>query len=253
MSAAIRVLVVAEGRSEIGDLGALGGPATRRAKPRTAGFIPPILRRVLGVDVIVEAQKITNLGRYGDAKVPGHGARAAKALAVAMQSDYDLLVFVKDVDRTGATKKSDLERRRKVEAVQAEIQTGFDTVNGAEHVERVKATPCRMIEAWALGDPKAVADVADRKSARGSCPAQPELLWGDEKNPDSDHPKCLLRRVLGRDADAEALEDIAESVSLETLKKSCPESFAPFHQELTRAEARLAGRAKSGVRKGPRR
>lgn len=43
------------------------------------------------------------------------------------------------------------------------------------------------------------------------------------------------------------------AASLETLKKTCPESFAPFHEELTRAEVRLAGRARRGERRGLRR
>jgi hypothetical protein len=101
-----------------------------------------------------------------------------------------VLVFVKDVDRTTGLKKSALERKRKLKLMHEEIQTGFATVRG-KTPRTLAATPCRMTEAWALGDPAALASVA-RKGA--TPPSKPEKLWGDETNVNSNHPKCVLRR-----------------------------------------------------------
>ncbi|HVH46821.1 MAG TPA: hypothetical protein VM925_30975 [Labilithrix sp.] len=65
MTTAPRVLVVAEGPSEIGDLDALiaGGVGTRASR-RGEGYIPPMLRKLLGVEVRIDAQKVTSLGKY---------------------------------------------------------------------------------------------------------------------------------------------------------------------------------------------
>ena len=54
-----------------------------------------------------------------------------------------------------------------------------------------------MIEAWALGDQNAVAAAATRTGS-GEEHSRPELLWGDEKDQNSNHPKQVLKRSLGK-------------------------------------------------------
>ncbi len=231
---ALRVLIVGEGRSDIGDLDALAlpQPVGKRAKAVVQGFVPPLVRRVLG-KVDIEAQKVTSLGRYEKkAKLDGHADKAAKALALAFAGSFDVLVFVKDVDRQGGVKKSAKERNAKLKAMHFQIDAGFAAVTGAEAVARVKGTPCRMIEAWALGDADAIAKVANVRAKREPCPSAPEELWGDESDTASSHPKCVLPRVLGKEAAAETFEEIAHEVDLDRLVESCPESFEPFLREL---------------------
>ena len=192
------------------------------------------------------------LGRYEEKRrLPGHADRAAKALRLAETQGYSLLVFVKDVDRQPGTKKSATERRKKLRDMHAEIQAGFDDVKGADHVPRVKATPCRMIEAWALGDPNAIKKVGAKRTSQAAVPARPEEVWGKEQQPSSDHPKCLLRRALGKDVNALVLEELAREASPATLRATCPESFAPFADEVLEAinaiaMARAATRAHRG-------
>jgi hypothetical protein len=241
MTAALKVLVVAEGASEIGDLDALAFTGRRRgARPRE-GYFPPMLRKLLGLDVRIEAQKVTSLGRYeARRRLDGHGDRAAKALRLAETQGYVMLVFVKDVDREPGVKKSEAERRKKLREMREQIEAGFSEVRDADRVVRVKATPCRMLEAWALGDPDAIARVAGRRAKRDEVPKYPERLWGAQDDPSSNHPKCVLRRALGKEADARVFEDLALEGSEETLRASCPDSFAPFADEVA-AAAKLLG------------
>lgn len=79
MSAA-KVFVVAEGPSEIGDLDHF----TPSRRNRREGYLPPMLRKLLGVPVTITAQRVTAIGRLDrKPRLEGHGDRAAKALALA--------------------------------------------------------------------------------------------------------------------------------------------------------------------------
>ena len=237
MTSMHRVLIVAEGPSEIGGLNALSGfsrTSGRNSPPVVEGYIPPMLRKLLDTAVAIEAQRVTRIGRF-ETPLKGHADRAAKALVIAATSGYSLLVFVKDVDRQPGKKKSARERKKKLSAMHAEIEKGFGRVKDASDVVRVKATPCRMIEAWALGDADAVATVGGRGANRAEVPARPEGIWGAEDDPKSLHPKCALRRALGREADAKALQDLASEAQPEVLKQTCPESFMPFAREVAAA------------------
>jgi hypothetical protein len=116
-------------------------------------------------------------------------------------------------------------------------------VDGAEHVLRVKATPLRMIEAWALGDAAAVQAVAGKDGDPAAIPRHPEETWGDERDRASGHPKCVLRCALGREPTPEDFAEVARVADIHVLRASCPASFAPFADEAERAgnEARVAG------------
>jgi hypothetical protein len=237
-----KVLIVAEGRSEIGDLDALRAPTRRR--PTCEGYIPPMLRKLLDLPIEVYAQKVISLrGPNRKPPLPGHADRAAKALALASSDGCALLVFVKDVDRATAVKKSRTERRNKLKEMHEQIEDGFAAVKDAEDTFRVKATPCRMIEAWALGDAAAISAVGGKRAQPSEVPARPELIWGDEDDPKSGHPKCTLRRAVGCDVTAEVLERIAEQSSPTKLVAACPESFAPFTKDVETARKRLLARS----------
>jgi hypothetical protein len=239
---AYTVFIAAEGPSEIGEL---AREVQWRSNPPREGYLQPMLRKLLGEHVAFEGQKITILRRFdAKKKLQGHADRAAKALALARTVEgCRVLVFAHDVDKASGEKRNAAERRRLVKAMHKEIEAGFAAVKGADHVLRVKATPLRMIEAWALGDRKAVQAVAGKGGDSSALPKHSEETWGDVSDPRSGHPKCLLRRALGRDPEPMDFADLAAHASVKTLRVSCPESFAPFADEADRAgeEAIVAG------------
>ncbi len=231
---ALSVLLIAEGPSEFGELAGVGWVAPGR-RP-VEGYFPPMLRRLLGGDLTIEAKRLMSLGRYEKKKkLSGHADKAAMALAFAREFGHDLVVFVKDVDRESGAKKTNRERARKLASMHREIESGFLAVSDATHVKRIKATPCRMVEAWALGDAKAVAAVGGARAQASEVPSAPETIWGNDADPRSNHPKCVLRRALGCNATAETLAELAEHTDIDTLRRSCPESFELFFTETNAA------------------
>jgi hypothetical protein len=219
--AAFTVFIAAEGPSELGDLA--GAPQWRSTRAPREGFLQPMLRKLLGEDVAFEGQKITLLGRFdAKRKLEGHADRAAKALRLAstLVEDCRVVVFAHDVDNASGEKRNATERARRVKTLNEEIDAGFAVVEGADRVRRVKATPLRMIEAWALGDASAVCGVAGTKGGAEAVPTRPEEMWGDERDQASSHPKCVLRRALGRDPTPEDFADLAEAADVGTLRVS---------------------------------
>ncbi len=224
-----RVLLVAEGPSEIGHEDQWWTSKRKRAKQE--GYFQPLLRRLLGDDVFIDAQRITNLKPHGAGI--GHGDRAAAARVIARTQGYDVLVYVKDVDRAGGTKKSALERRRKLASVRQEIVDGFDSERGPP---TITVTPCRMLRV--LGTRRCSRDCRSRspetRGPRLPCRRTPEDTWGDEGEPSSGHPKCCLRRALGREAGHADFAEFAETAQLDVVEQRCPDSFPPFQAEAYR-------------------
>jgi predicted ATPase len=64
-------------------------------------------------------------------------------------------------------------------------------------------------------------------------PRTPEELWGQEQDASSNHPKRVVRRVLGSEATAEILEQIALETDPRRLSQTRPLSFAPFARAMT--------------------
>jgi hypothetical protein len=62
-------------------------------------------------------------------------------------------------------------------------------------------------------------------------PGKPEELWGNSRNPDSNHPKCYFSRVLEHfhlENDRDTYAQIAENSDIGTLKGRCPVGFGQF-------------------------
>jgi len=56
--------------------------------------------------------------------------------------------------------------------------------------------PLKMIESWLLADEIAFTTCFGKPPTRPPLPRQPELIWGDENDQTSNHPKIILKRVL---------------------------------------------------------
>ena len=106
-----------------------------------------------------------------------------------------------------------------------------------------KATPCRMIEAWALGDEKAIGIVgATGAFARRSPRTSGGGLGGRERSEFEPSKSVCSDERLVVGLDAEALEAIAHESRPEKLRKTCPESFAPFADEAATAKLKLVSK-----------
>jgi hypothetical protein len=88
-----------------------------------------------------------------------------------------------------------------------------------------------MIEAWALGDREALAQLLEVDVSELDY-GNPEELWGNEHAPNSNHPKAVWRRLTdGMIAHAE----VAAASDPEVLRDTCPESFAAFADDVAAA------------------
>ncbi|MEW6366693.1 MAG: hypothetical protein AB1714_18845 [Acidobacteriota bacterium] len=240
-----RVFLVGEGKQDIGDLSEV--PQYRRG---LEGFLQPILRRLCGgvFDLEFEGAKIAQLPRTRvRSPARGLGRKAAQALALASELDCRALVFVADADRSaskGAT--------RHMKSCLKQIENGFNQVNkGTRQVEpltTIVAMACPMIEAWALGDQGAVAAIASPSAPALEYRGSPESFWGAERDPDSNHPKRVLDRAIGRTHTSADLAEIAEHAEIEAIENSCPHSFAPFAHAVRRETQICAATARASHR-----
>ncbi len=243
MTRRCRVYLVGEGPDDVGDLSRL--PGMRRADNRREGFFQPILRKLAGVELELdfEGTKLSALGKERLTSPRQRYARhAEQAHALAVEEGCSALVFAADVDKMCGERASMKEAKKRTEAIVSAIEKGFQAARKTlPHIPTIIATPCRMIEAWALGDPDALAQVSGENIDRSVC-RRPEELWGSKANPASGHPKRVLERLVGSRV---SVADIAEAAALEALEKACPMSFWPFaravRQEVKRCSANQSG------------
>lgn len=227
----MRIFLVGEGRHDIGDLAA--GPPYRSGRP---GFLQPVIEKFVTSEAAFDGTKVALLSKKRvSRRREALEGQARVAVALATNAESDLLVFVRDLDRGGGTgrQKAAADIRRMSE----EIRRGCET-HTAEDLKCVPGIACRTVEAWALGDRAAVAETCsfaepvELPDGKG-----PEELWGAPRDPSSNHPKMVLKRILGRDGTQRDLSAIAERADLKAVRKSCPLSFEPFAAELEEAAA----------------
>jgi hypothetical protein len=94
--------------------------------------------------------------------------------------------------------------------------------------------PKEMIESWLLADVTAINSLGDGTNPVNQSP-NPETLWGDKDDPNSNYPKNYLKRNLekfGLENTRETYAQIAENADIEVLKRRCPESFGQFYTDM---------------------
>jgi Domain of unknown function (DUF4276) len=222
------VFLCGEGSNDIGGLA-----AEPEYQSDDEGFFQPIIRRLSAKDVSFRGTQIKTLGREkirGLTEAWSRKARQARALAVYERADA--VVLAGDVDSSAGERASRLEAERRIEEIAEAMHAGFESLSGPPWVG---ATPCRTIEAWALGDLDAAFGVAG--VARIELPKKPEELWGKPSDPASNHPKCVLKRVFGGSVSSSDYARIASEADLDVLSRECPLSFPSFAAAVTDALA----------------
>jgi hypothetical protein len=189
-----------------------------------------------------DGRKLTSLVAPTLKKLPAHWLqrrKASQALALATFFGADALVFSCDIDK-GHGKHSDHERRKRLEQIRQSIREGFQhaCANDADatRVLTAVAVPARMIEAWALGDREALADQLGVEAGTLDY-NPPEELWGDGRDPYSNHPKCTWSRVTDGNL---TLAEIGDAADPGVLRDSCPDSFSPFAADVDAAMAKCS-------------
>lgn len=219
------VFLIGEGPNDIGGLSRPPGYQTD-----DHGYLQPIVRSLRGGSLAFQGRKLATLPRE---QLKGSKdvliRRAAAAVAIAETLGASLLVFATDLD--GGSLLRDRRRAKQAhDGKRAVLREGCEVAE----VPCVIAVPCRTIEAWALGDASALQSLFGGDPER-ELDRPPEDLWGNPRDPTSNHPKQVLRRVVGRVATSHDLSTIAETSDPATLRESCPVSFVPFADELTAA------------------
>jgi hypothetical protein len=238
-----KVLLVGEGPCDIGDLASQ--PAYREGRE---GFLQPLLRSMTGdeIELEFEGRKLVHLPKQPRGRRPAgelQAENASRALALASALEMNALVLAFDTDKTPGTSAKKVERQRRLRELRKSAEHGFehtrkDDADAAE-IPTAIAVPCRMIEAWALGDRDALGALLDTPG-RELDYDPPEELWGDEQDSASNHPKRVWQRVTKGRID---FSEIGEAASPRTLAKACPDSFPPFAEDVERALLRCSRRS----------
>lgn len=162
----------------------------------------------------------------------GHGLKAFHIAGMAIEYGCDVAAMYVDADKAkGPAAKSVGECQKRYNEVCGDVKKGL-LQGGAKQCLAI--VPMKMIECWLMGDPAAFS-AAFGKTPDPALLKTPELIWGDEHDPDSDYPKNRLARVMKQCSTECCRENyslIAEHSRMEELTKGCPISFGDFKAQL---------------------
>jgi hypothetical protein len=162
--------------------------------------------------------------------------------AIAPQGAFDLFIYYQDLDKKHSGKATDHLAKRSFQELLSDLDEGFRFLHQAYAVQGIAMIPMRMLENWLLGDEMAFEKAFGSKPANPRLPSKPEFIWGDEQDRKSDHPKNYIQRVLAQfreDATTENFILIADSSDVETMKRTCENSFKPFAEKMEQFAATL--------------
>ena len=151
--------------------------------------------------------------------------RNIKALAgIASRSEIKNIAYHQDADR-------------KYDEVYRAIEYEFKPLRTSGFC-CLAIVPKEMTESWLLSDVKAINLLGDGIKNVSQSP-NPENLWGNEDDPNSNHPKKYLNRnleELGLDVSQDNIPrffaQIAENTDIDVLTQRCPKSFGQFRTDM---------------------
>jgi len=169
--------------------------------------------------------------RFGpEARVHGQGMRQAIRDYASRRDAMNVLgaVLKAGMDgQAGVVVLIDRDRRRDDDTIRP-LQAGRDAAAQFSDIPCAVGQAVEAFDAWMIADGKAVAEAGGNASR--SHPA-PENLNGEEGT--GNHPKERAAEIFGGSEGLGAkCAQIASTVNIEFLKKSCPVGFAPFAAEV---------------------
>jgi len=206
----LRVLIVGEGRHELGIFDGDSGPEG------ALGALPRLVHRLLGNPDTIEydCRSLRSI-MHVRGKARNRYARKVKgAMRTAKLEGHNGVVVLIDRDR-----EPDGERI-------GALREGRDSMQADVPVPCAVGTAVETFDAWMIADLTAVQAA---KGDHSKVPPNPESLAGKEGT--GSHPKEVARAALGPGL-ARAYSTVAENADFEVLKRQCPQGFAPFAGEV---------------------
>ena len=173
-----------------------------------------------------------NLSKVGT--LEGKAKDSARFSWYLAMHGYSYGIFYCDTDKEAGEKNTDETVCRKLfERVYKEVRAGLEAAEIKDQTV-VAMLPLKMIECWLLADPDAFQSCFGIKKPQ--LPPKPELIWGNKEDMLSNYPKNVMRRVLMLsdrpiECNQDTYCDLAEEISVETLRKKCGISFERFYQD----------------------
>lgn len=166
-----------------------------------------------------------------DKGLKGLSIPARKFVRYCRENDLGHGIFYADSDKRENSAKTQREAQQHFQEVYNEVREGLEM---DEQPSFIPMIALKMIECWLLADAKAFEACY---GCAPSLPRNPELIWGDKRNPDSDYPKHFLDRILsgipgceGR-GHQEIFCNLAEQIDTGTLRERCGISFEQFYRD----------------------
>jgi dihydrofolate reductase len=190
-------------------------------------------------------ERLKNTGDETRRHRADHGEQYTAGLMYerAVELRGDGLVLLRDADRERERRELNLEGLRAARARSARV------------IPAVLGLEIETLEAWLLADADAFARGLGIR--RPDLPRSAEQLWGDRRDPRSNHPKLVYGRVLqelGRKNDRATAAALAEHADLDVIARECPEGFGRFKRDLEHAfrpfDCVVAADAAGGIGRG---
>jgi len=169
-----------------------------------------------------------------DKDLDGLAIPARKFKHYCRQNTWKYGVFYADADKRESSAKVLREARHHFEEVYKEAAVGLEMDGNYEFIPMI---PLKMIECWLLADEESFQMVY---GTLPTLPKNPELIWGDKRDPKSDYPKHYLSRVLSQLSGREETGNqnvycrLAEHIAPGTLREKCSVSFRRFYSDFKR-------------------
>ena len=222
----VRVLILGEGITDVGGYEYNG----QWENGCIINLLDKVNEQLKPIYVPIDKRNLPKtLPMKGKRKFEGHGKNVQKMIIHAQLKgiQYNVIVYYGDTDKDAGTKNTDLQARRSNEKAYGQTYDAFEFFDK----KGIAVIPLRMLESWLLSDENAFLKAFGQ---RIKLPRKPENLWGDWHDPNSNHPKRFLQRILdgmGLSGDRQTFCDLVDCMEIEALESRCPVSVPPFLQK----------------------